>query len=107
MKTRVNLLGFILAHSILQPTLIKKSCSWPLKNSMLINRHKGSFFIIGSLLLNQEIKTTYQASIEVDHCGQCTRCIDACPTEAIDIHTRTIKAIDCMREGTWSEIPKE
>ena len=70
------------------------------KNSMLINRQHGSFFIIGSLLINQNLMPNEEVKVEVDHCGQCTRCIDICPTEAIDPDSRTIMAKDCISTFT-------
>jgi len=53
------------------------------KNTMLIHPKLGSFFIIGSILLNKRLKLDTR-SLEPNHCGQCTRCIDACPTQALD-----------------------
>ena len=72
---------------------------WFGKNSMLINRGEGSYFIIGSLLLNQKLPIA-EASVDVDHCGKCTACADACPTEAIDIETRTLTAAKCISTYT-------
>jgi epoxyqueuosine reductase len=70
-------------HPVLERDLaMRAGLGWFGKNSMLINRKQGSFFIIGSLLLNQDLALESK-TVEVDHCGQCTRCIDACPTEAI------------------------
>lgn len=87
-------------HPVLERDLAMRSgLGWFGKNSMLINRKHGSFLIIGSLLLNQEIKED-KMKIETDHCGQCTRCVDACPTEAIDPATRTITAKDCISTFT-------
>jgi epoxyqueuosine reductase len=72
---------------------------WFGKNSMLISRKEGSYFLIGSLLLNQKLPLD-QRSIESDHCGTCCACIDACPTLAIDPVSRTIKASDCISTFT-------
>lgn len=72
---------------------------WYGKNSMLINRHIGSYFIIGSLLLNKEVEAPNE-KFETDHCGQCTRCADACPTDAIDLEKRTIIADKCISTFT-------
>jgi epoxyqueuosine reductase len=72
---------------------------WYGKNSMLINRHHGSFTIVASLLLNQKLPLSAK-HMETDHCGQCTRCIDACPTQAIDPITRTIIAKNCISTYT-------
>lgn len=72
---------------------------WFGKNSMLINRKEGSYFIIGSILLNQRLPID-QAISDVDHCGQCTACIDACPTNAINVDTRTLEASKCISTFT-------
>ncbi len=87
-------------HPVLERDLaMRAGLGWFGKNSMLINKDNGSFFIIGSLLLNQDLKQL-ERKTEVDHCGQCTRCIDACPTQAIDPVSRTIVAQDCISTFT-------
>ena len=95
-------------HPVLERDLaMRAGMGWFGKNSMLINRHHGSFFIIGSLLLNQKIKNLTEGKIETDHCGQCTRCIEACPTEAIDPVSRTIIANDCISTFTIEQFKLE
>lgn len=87
-------------HPVLERDLAMRSgLGWFGKNSMLINRHHGSFFIIGSLLLDKKINLEIKKN-ETDHCGQCTRCVEACPTSAIDPLTRTIIAKDCISTFT-------
>jgi epoxyqueuosine reductase len=53
---------------------------WLGKNGLLINQKKGSFHFIAELIIDLELE--YDKPI-ADHCGTCTLCIDACPTEAI------------------------
>ena len=53
---------------------------WFGKHTNLIEKHTGSWFFLGELILTVELDPDPPAT---DHCGTCTRCIDACPTEAI------------------------
>lgn len=53
---------------------------WIGKNSNLLNRQLGSYYFIGELILDAEFEYDSKTT---DHCGSCTRCIDACPTGAI------------------------
>lgn len=54
---------------------------WIGKNSNLINKKNGSFFFLAELIIDLELE--YDSPFQTDHCGTCTKCIDACPTEAI------------------------
>lgn len=54
---------------------------WIGKNSNLISKKSGSFFFLAELIIDLDLE--YDNAFETDHCGTCTKCIDACPTEAI------------------------
>lgn len=88
------------AQPVLERDLaFRAGLGWFGKNSMLIHQKEGSYFIIGSLLLNQKLQLGKPA-MDIDHCGQCTACIDACPTLAIDGEARTIIASQCISTYT-------
>lgn len=59
----------------------KSGLGWIGKNSNLITRDSGSFFFIGELILDLPLWPDDAAR---DYCGTCTRCLDACPTQAIE-----------------------
>ncbi|GAB4127850.1 MAG: tRNA epoxyqueuosine(34) reductase QueG [Raineya sp.] len=58
----------------------KSGLGWVGKHSNLLNRQMGSFFFIGELIIDLPLAYDVPTS---DYCGTCTRCMDACPTEAI------------------------
>ena len=53
---------------------------WIGKNTLLINKNSGSYFFLAELIIDLELE--YDGPLK-DYCGTCTRCIDACPTDAI------------------------
>jgi len=60
---------------------VRAGLGWIGKHSNLITKDYGSWVFLGEILVNIEIED--EVSIETDHCGSCTACIDACPTGAI------------------------
>ncbi len=78
----VNGRAFVDSAPVLDKAWAKKSgLGWIGKNSNLINKKTGSFFFLAELITDLDLE--YDIAPTVDHCGTCTRCIDACPTEAI------------------------
>lgn len=71
---------------------------WIGKNSNLISLDKGSFFFIGELIIDIELPYDNPRPV-ADHCGKCTRCIDACPTKAI-VADRVVDARLCISYQT-------
>jgi len=58
----------------------KAGLGWIGKHSLLITKQNGSFYFIAELILDLELEPD---GATTDHCGSCTACIDACPTDAI------------------------
>ena len=85
--------GFVDSAPVLDRAWARESgLGWIGKNSMLINKQQGSDFFIAELLIDLELD--YDQPI-ADYCGTCTKCIDACPTEAI-LPERQIEAKRCI-----------
>lgn len=70
---------------------------WIGKNGMLIHEQDGSYFFIGTLLT--ALENDIDSELVSDRCGTCTRCLDACPTNAI-LPDRTIDSAQCISYAT-------
>ena len=66
---------------------------WIGKNTCLIHPQHGSYFLLSEILLDLELEP--DPPFATDHCGTCTRCIEACPTNCI-LPDRTIDATRCI-----------
>lgn len=94
----VNGRGFVDSAPVLDRAWAAKAgLGWIGKNSMLISPSKGSFLFIGSLIV--DIELFYDREPVPDFCGDCNRCIMACPTKAIT-EPRVIDSGKCISYHT-------
>ena len=66
---------------------------WRAKNTLLINKTAGSWFFLAALLL--DVPLQYDEPMNTSHCGTCTACIDACPTDAF-VAPHVLDATKCI-----------
>ncbi len=72
---------------------------WRGKNTNVLNKRLGSWFFLGEILTTAELAPDLPAA---DHCGACTRCVDACPTGALD-EPYGLDATKCVSYWTIEE----
>jgi epoxyqueuosine reductase len=78
----INGRGFVDSAPVLERAwAVKSGLGWVGKNGNLIHKNAGSFFFIATLIV--DIPLEYDDPLVKDYCGTCTKCITACPTEAI------------------------
>jgi epoxyqueuosine reductase len=86
--------GFVDSAPVLERSWAQRSgLGWVGKNGNLINKQIGSYFFIATLIVDLEL--SYDDAYAKDYCGTCTRCIDACPTEAI-LPNKVIDGSKCI-----------
>ena len=76
---------------------VRAGLGWIGKHTNLITKDYGSWVFLGEILLNVELE--YDTFIEPDHCGNCTACLDACPTSAI-IEPYLVDSKRCLSYAT-------
>jgi epoxyqueuosine reductase len=100
--------AFVDSAPVLDKAWAKKAgIGWVGKNSNLLNKKAGSFFFLAELIVDIELQ--YDVEPTADHCGTCTRCIDACPTDAI-VGPYVVDGSRCISYLTIelkNEIPQE
>lgn len=86
--------GFVDSAPVLERSwAVRSGLGWIGKNGNVLTRRSGSFFFLATLITDLEL--TPDAPFNADYCGTCTRCIDACPTDAIVSPTK-IDATKCI-----------
>jgi len=84
----------------------KSGLGWVGKHTLLLTKQVGSFYFVAELIIDLELE--YDAPV-TDHCGSCTACIDACPTQAI-VADRVVDGSKCISYFTIElkdEIPSD
>lgn len=83
----------------------KGGLGWVGKHTLLINKEQGSFFFLAELILDLTLEPDGPIK---DYCGTCTRCIDACPTDAITAYSLDAsKCISYLTIELKDQIPEE
>lgn len=91
----VNGRCFVDSAPVLERDWAKRAgTGWMGKNTLLIHPKKGSYFFLAELILDLKLDE-YDAPMK-DYCGTCTRCIDACPTEAISPQGYLVDGSKCI-----------
>ncbi|MFK7971959.1 MAG: tRNA epoxyqueuosine(34) reductase QueG [Bacteroidia bacterium] len=111
-KTEVNARVFVDSAPVLDKHWAKRAgLGWIGKHTNLIAPQKGSWFFIGEIIL--DVPLQYSEGPIQDYCGTCTRCIDACPTDALSpyqidankcISYLTIELKDAMEESYGDQL---
>lgn len=86
----------------------KAGVGWIGKNACVINQRLGSWLLLGVIVTSLEVAEDVVLEVAADRCGSCTRCIDACPTDAL-VGPRQMDASRCIsyltieKKGTIAE----
>jgi epoxyqueuosine reductase len=86
--------GFVDSAPVLERSwAVLSGLGWVGKNGNLIHKKSGSYFFIATLIVDLELE--YDRSETSDYCGTCTRCIEACPTQAIE-NNKVVDGSKCI-----------
>ncbi len=86
--------GFVDSAPVLERSwALQSGAGWIGKNGNLITKQQGSFFFIATLIVDLELE--YDTPYLPDYCGTCTKCIDACPTDAI-LPNKVVDGSQCI-----------
>ena len=84
---------------------------WTGKNTCILNQQLGSWLFLGVILTSLDVAADALPQIAADRCGSCTRCIDACPTQALTPYkmdaTRCIAYLTIEKRGVIDEELRE
>lgn len=90
----IGIRGFVDSAPVLERAWATRAgLGWIGKNSMLISKRNGSYFFISELITDIELE--YDKPMGGNYCGDCSRCMDACPTQAIT-ELRVVDANKCI-----------
>ena len=104
----VNGRGFVDSAPVLEKAWARRSgLGWMGKHTNIITKSQGSFYFLAVLIIDVDL---YPDDPVLDHCGNCTKCIDACPTDAIE-EPYVLNASKCISYATIelkdAEIPSQ
>jgi epoxyqueuosine reductase len=86
--------GFVDSAPVLERSwAVRSGLGWVGKNGNLIRKRQGSFYFLATLITDLTLQP--DMPVTTDHCGSCTQCIDACPTEAI-LPNKEINGARCI-----------
>lgn len=89
---------FVDSAPVMERDLAKRAgLGWMGKNTLLIHPKIGSYFFLAEIILDLELDHDRQIK---DHCGTCTKCIEACPTAAISPQGYNLDATKCISYAT-------
>lgn len=95
---------FVDSHPVLEREFaVLSGLGWIGKNSLLLNQKFGSAFVLGGFACNQDMPAELGRDIAADFCGRCSRCVESCPTQAID----ACKEVDSRRCISYLTIEKK